>query len=104
MGVTSLPKTVTRQRRGCDLNPGPSAPKSSTLTTQLPSRRYGKAIRVKFDTDLLKAVAVVHRTQKQINRHLLMMMSAHNAPVFCTKVDGRDAQCDKLHGEGIRSN
>ena len=37
MGVTSLPKTVTRQRRGCDLNPGPSAPESSTLTTRLPS-------------------------------------------------------------------
>jgi len=26
MGVNSLPKTVNRQRRGCDLNPGPSAP------------------------------------------------------------------------------
>jgi len=26
MGVNSLPKTVTRQRRDCDLNPGPSAP------------------------------------------------------------------------------
>jgi len=35
MGVNSLPKTVTRQRRGCDLNPGPSAPESSTLTTRL---------------------------------------------------------------------
>jgi len=35
--VNSLPKTVTRQRRGCDLNPGPSAPESSTLTTRLPS-------------------------------------------------------------------
>ena len=23
MGVNSLPKTVTRQRRDCDLNPGP---------------------------------------------------------------------------------
>ena len=34
MGVSSLPKTVTRQRRGCDLNPGPSAPESSTLTTR----------------------------------------------------------------------
>ena len=34
MGVNSLPKTVTRQRRGCDLNPGPSAPKSSTLTNK----------------------------------------------------------------------
>jgi len=33
----SLPKTVTRQRRGCDLNPGPSALESSTLTTRLPS-------------------------------------------------------------------
>ena len=30
-----LPKTVTRQRRSCDLNPGPSAPESSTLTTRL---------------------------------------------------------------------
>jgi len=35
MGVNSLPKTVTRQRRGCDLNPGSSAPESSTLTTRL---------------------------------------------------------------------
>jgi len=34
-----LPKTVTRQRRGCDLNPGPSARESSTLTTRLPSRQ-----------------------------------------------------------------
>ena len=32
MGVNSLFMTVTRQRRGCDLNPGPSAPESSTLT------------------------------------------------------------------------
>ena len=38
MGVNSLPKTVTRQRRDCDLNPGPSSPESSTLTTRrLPS-------------------------------------------------------------------
>ena len=35
MNVNSLPKTVTRQRRGCDLNPGLSAPESSTLTTRL---------------------------------------------------------------------
>jgi len=38
MGVNSLPKTVTGQRRGCDfLNPGPTAPESSTLITRLPS-------------------------------------------------------------------
>jgi len=36
MGVNSLPKTATWQRRGCDLNPGPSVPESSTLTTRLP--------------------------------------------------------------------
>ena len=43
MGVNSLPKTVTRQCRGCDLNPGPyTAPESSTLTTRLPSQQaYG---------------------------------------------------------------
>ena len=41
MGVNSLPKTVTRQRRGCDLNPDPSAPESSTLTTRLPEPPTG---------------------------------------------------------------
>ena len=38
--MNSLPKTVTRQRHDCDLNPGLSAPESSTLTTQLPNRTY----------------------------------------------------------------
>ena len=38
MGVNSLPKTVTQQRHSCDLNQGPSAPESSTLTTQLLSK------------------------------------------------------------------
>jgi len=37
MVVNSLPNTVTRQRRGCDVNPGLFAPESSTLTTRLPS-------------------------------------------------------------------
>jgi len=32
MGANSLPKTVTRQHRGCDLNPGLTAPESSMLT------------------------------------------------------------------------
>jgi len=39
MGVSTLPKTVTRQRRDCDLSPGPSAPESTMLTTQLPSHQ-----------------------------------------------------------------
>jgi len=37
MGVNSLPKTVIPMRRDCDLNPRPSAPESSTLTTRLRS-------------------------------------------------------------------
>jgi len=36
--VNSLPKTVTRQRRDCNFNPGPTAPESSALTTRLPSK------------------------------------------------------------------
>ena len=35
MGVNSLPKTVTRQRCGCDFNPSATAPESSMLTTRL---------------------------------------------------------------------
>ena len=37
--MSSLRKTLTRQRRSCDLNPGPTAPVSSTLTTRLPSHQ-----------------------------------------------------------------
>ena len=40
MGVNSLPKTVTRQHHDCNLNPGPSAPESSMLTTQLQATLY----------------------------------------------------------------
>jgi len=37
--VNSLPKTVTRQRHDCDLNPGPSAPKSANHSTTEPPMR-----------------------------------------------------------------
>ena len=42
--MNSLPKTVTRQRCGCDLNPGPSATESSMLTTRLSSHRPSSKI------------------------------------------------------------
>ena len=50
MCVNSLSTTVTRQRRDCDLNPGPSAPESSTLTTRLPSHPKST-----YDSDLQRA-------------------------------------------------
>jgi len=56
MGVNSLPKTVTRQRHGCDLNPGPFAPESSTLTTRLPSHQY-----VMYDTKFVQKLAFSYR-------------------------------------------
>jgi len=36
--VNSFPKTVTRQP--CDLNPGRTAPESSTLTSRLPNHQH----------------------------------------------------------------
>ena len=36
MGVNSLPMTVTRQRRGCDFNPGPSAPEKNHSAIEPP--------------------------------------------------------------------
>jgi len=45
MDVNSLPKTVIRQRRDYDLNPSPSAPESSTLTTRLPSHQGIRRLR-----------------------------------------------------------
>ena len=56
MGVNSLPKTVTRQRRDCDLNPGPSAPESSTLTTRLPSQRHVMSVHASSPTVCAEAV------------------------------------------------
>jgi len=46
--MNSLPETVTRQRSGCDLNPGPSAPESSTLTTRLPSHPTLRVLKENF--------------------------------------------------------
>ena len=51
--MNSLPKTVTRQRRDCDLNPGPSAPESSRLTTRLPSHPVHKVGKAKGEDAIL---------------------------------------------------
>ena len=56
MCANSLPKTVTRQRRGCDLNPGPSAPESGTLTTRLPSHR-------RISHSITETIATLRRVQ-----------------------------------------
>ena len=47
--MISLPKTVTRQRRDCNSNPGPSPPESSTLTARLPSHLLVKQFRASVE-------------------------------------------------------
>ena len=59
-GVNSLPKTGTLQRRGCDLNPGPSVPESSTLTARLPSHPINLI-------NINKGKAVQRRTACSVN-------------------------------------
>jgi len=56
-----LPKTVTRQRRGCDLNPGLSAPESSTLTTRLASHHRQ-----------ITEVYLLHRERRDLGTDLLL--------------------------------
>jgi len=92
MGVNSLPKTVvTRQRRGCDLNPGPSAPESSTLTTRLPShpiKQYDSLIRCR-DLFTLECDGVYMCGRRRTNRRnseLKMVYCRPNNPSFDTFV------------------
>ena len=61
MGGNSFRKTVTRQHRDCDFNPGPSAPESSTLTTRLPS--HPQPLLHPFN-DLFSRTTCVSRYQK----------------------------------------
>ena len=63
--MNSLPKTVIGQRRDCDLNPGPSAPESSTLTARLPSHPTGALPAVKHE-----ATAVVTITRRSLENNL----------------------------------
>ena len=67
MGVNSLPKTVTQQRHICNLNPGPTAPESNTLTTRLPSQ-YPQYIPVLQDFTVQKCL--INRFQSTLFPHL----------------------------------
>ena len=79
MGVNNLAKTVTRQRRDCDLNPGPSAPESSTLTTRLPSHPKN----VKYVKNVVKFKKITFITQCKMTK-----LSAYCIAVYasCIKI------------------
>ena len=75
IGVNSLPKTVTRRRHGCDMNPGPSASESSTLTTELTTEYSSRFISgicarcltimciIKSSSSFIRIKIKTHRTQ-----------------------------------------
>ena len=60
--MNSLPKTVTRQCRDCDLNPGPSAPESSMLTTWLPIQRTSELCQLKQHSELVSCCPKILKT------------------------------------------
>ena len=69
MDVNSLPKTVTRQRRDCNFNPGPTAPESSTLTTtRLPSHPCITLFKYEYIDDVIMNKGKLPRSFKTLNR------------------------------------
>jgi len=81
LGVNSLPKTVTRQHCNCDLNPGPSAPESSTLTMWLPNHPWSKCKQVKW---LVVAVCGrIFTTSMRSKRSVAMMRTRTATSLHC---------------------
>jgi len=77
MGVNSLPKTITRQRRDCDLNPVPTAPEYSTLTTRLPSNPFLNYV--------LLTLLFRQFGQFSLTRIVLISIRYHSFSVSCVK-------------------
>ena len=92
--VSSLPKTVTRQRRDCDLNLGPSAPESSTLTTRLPSHPLGAKILI--INQLQHSGVTSHRQPRQCRRAgAQTVKGAQSDPIYVSRL-----LLDCVAGEG----
>jgi len=104
IGVNSLPKTVTRQRLGCNLDPGPSAPESSTLslTSRLPSQptlRYSNLRRCQF-VFTSRAAAGLHttHTHTQAGRRYLLLL--HARPPTLSSIGGRMRAVPRCQPQG----
>jgi len=89
MGVNSLPKTVTRQRRGCDLNPGPSAPDPSTLTTRLPVEPVSQSLSRPITESRYRVLPILLRRSEPIRRRVAGLVGRYrNSPTFdCFRPD-----------------
>jgi len=81
--VNSLPKTVTRQRRDCDLNPGAFAPESSTIAlgcAKCPAIKQSSAYHSMYSRPMVKR-AQLHVSDAQ-HRPDSRMRSRKNATPF----------------------
>ena len=94
MGVNSLSKTVTRHRRGCDFNPGPSPAESSTLTTRLLRRLKMRDLMLKYSGiwGLIcdKTALIIAKTSTSLQLSVSDMLTRVNFPTF--------AMADLRHG------
>jgi len=63
MSVNSLPKSVTRRRRDCDLNPGSSAPESAQHANRALGYRAAETSRAQLDT-----TGTDQRVRRQVRR------------------------------------
>ena len=99
MDVNSLPKSVTRQRRGCDLNTGPSAPESSTLTTRLPSQPFITALHVQLMLHFQRVGQATAWIRVLVCMHRRTVGSGAVRAVVCVMTTqlGRAAQRDSWH-------
>jgi len=106
IGVNSLPKTVTRQRHGCNLDPGPSAPESSTLslTSRLPSQptlRYSNLRRCQFV--FTSRAAAVYIPHTHTHTHTRTHTHRPAGDIYCCCTHGRrrsaasEAECGQCH-------
>ena len=91
--MSSLPKTVTRQSRDCDLNQGPSAPESSTLTTRLPSHPVGRAIQI--PQLQLPLVVNTRLVKNEKLYHLVSLITRRVRSKGCGSNSGRDWSPDQ---------
>jgi len=88
--VNSLPETVTRLRHDCDLNPGTSAPESSTLTTRLPIHPRFSKIHSVLVLLITHTVSYFYECKTAINAFsaLTLLVAWQEEHAACKKLSG----------------
>jgi len=103
MGANSLPKTVTG--RGSDLNPGPTTPESSMLTTRLPShpmsgQTNGNVWRGRITGVVVTGVESYHLTTPRHYRRLTYTYTRLTTIINGQSDVPRDRHTDRPHCNG----